>query len=461
MLLVNAGGFAVYLLLLSDMDLFLLSVVVVTAAAGFWVSNRINGWGYRHREEEGEYQRKMRYIWEKSESAALAKDIRIFGLTPWIHSIYESVWNLYEGFLFRRERIYIWSCIVDTVLGLLRNGIAYWYLIRLALAGEITVSAFLLYFSAFTGFSAWITGILEECTALCRESLELSVIQEYLNLQEPFCFEKGTAIPGAECYELKMENVTFRYPGTDEEIISGLNLTLHPGEKLAVVGLNGAGKTTLIKLLCGLYDPDEGRILLNGTDIRRFNRREYYALFSSVFQDYSVLEVSVAQNVAQAVSGFDRGRVEDCLERASLAQQVKALAKGMDTHLGKRIYEDGTVLSGGQVQRLMLARALYKDGAFLILDEPTAALDPIAEQDIYRKYHEMTAGKSAVFISHRLSSTRFCDRIILLKEGRIAEEGTHEELLLKQGGYAQLFEIQARYYREGREFDGQEFGSPR
>ena len=146
-----------------------------------------------------------------------------------------------------------------------------------------------------------------------------------------------------------MENVTFRYPGTDEEIISGLNLTLHPGEKLAVVGLNGAGKTTLIKLLCGLYDPDEGRILLNGTDIRRFNRREYYALFSSVFQDYSVLEVSVAQNVAQAVSGFDRGRVEDCLERAGLAQQVKALAKGMDTHLGKRIYEDGTVLSGGQV----------------------------------------------------------------------------------------------------------------
>ncbi len=456
-LLVNAGGFAVYLLLLSDMEPLLLLAVVVTAAAGFWVSNRINGWGYRHREEEGEYQRKMRYIWEKSESTALAKDIRIFGLTPWIHSIYESVWNLYEGFLLRREKVYIWSCIADTVLGLLRNGIAYWYLIRLALSGEITASAFLLYFSAFTGFSAWITGILEECSVLYKESLDLSVVQEYLNLPEPFCFENGTAIPASECYELKKEDVSFRYPGAEEDIIRHLNLTLHPGERLAVVGLNGAGKTTLIKLLCGLYDPDEGRILLNGIDIRKFHRREYYALFSSVFQDYSVLEISVAQNVAQAVEGVDRKRVKECLEKAGLAEQINALPKGMDTHLGKMVYEDGVLLSGGQVQRLMLARALYKDGAFLILDEPTAALDPLAEQDIYQKYHEMTAGKSAVFISHRLASTRFCDRIIFLKEGRIAEEGTHEELLLKQGGYAKLFEIQACYYREGREFDGKEF----
>lgn len=456
-LLVNLGGFGVYLFLLADTNLFLILVVAFTAAAGFFVSNRISGWGYRHREEEGEYQRKMRYIWGKAESMPLAKDIRIFGLAPWLCSIYESVRNLYEGFLRRRERVYVWACVVDTVLGFLRNGIAYWYLLRLALGGELSASGFLLYFSVFTGFSSWITGILGECTALYKESLDISCIQEYLNLPEPFCFEGGIPVPEAENYELKMENVTFRYPGTGKEIFKNLNLTLHPGERLAVVGLNGAGKTTLVKLLCGFYDPDEGCVSLNGIDIRRFNRREYYGLFSAVFQDYSGLEITVAQTVAQAVSGIETARVEECLERAGLAEQVRALPGGMDTHLGKMVYEDGVQLSGGQMQRLMLARALYKDGAFLILDEPTAALDPLAEQDIYRKYSEMTAGKSAVFISHRLASTRFCDRIIYLKEGRIAEEGTHEELLGREGGYAGLFEIQARYYREGRDFDGEEF----
>lgn len=458
LLLVNVAGLVIYLLLLTNMNPFLVLVVVLTASAGFFCNNRISGWGYRHRDEEGKYQRKMGYIRRKTESVTLAKDIRIFGLAPWLDSVYESVLNLYEAFLLRRERVYIWSCVVDASLGILRNGIAYGYLIRLALVGEISVSGFLLYFSAFTGFSEWITGILRECGTLYRESLDISSVQEYLNLPEPFRFEGGADIPRTDCYELKLENVAFRYPGTDREIVRNLNLTLHSGERLAVVGLNGAGKTTLVKLLCGFYDPDEGRVLLNGIDIREFNRREYYRLFSAVFQEYSALDITVAQTVAQAVSDIDMERVEKCLERAGLAEEMRELPKGTETHLGKRVYEDGVELSGGQNQRLMLARALYRDGPFLVLDEPTAALDPLAEQDIYMRYNEMTAGKSAVFISHRLASTRFCDRILFLKDGRIAEEGTHEELLARKGGYAALFEVQARYYREGRNFDEEEIG---
>ncbi len=459
LLLVNIAGFGAYLLLLARTELLLILAVTLTASAGFFISNRINGWGYRHREEEAEYWRKMRYIQQKTESITLAKDIRIFGLAPWLDSVYESIQKLYVAFVSKREKIYIWSCVADVVLGLLRNGIAYGYLIRLVLAGEISASGFLLYFSAFTGFSAWITGILGECTTMYKESLDISAVQEYLNLPEPFRFEGGIGIPQAERYELKMENVTFRYPGTEKEIISKLNLTLSPGEKLAIVGLNGAGKTTLVKLLCGLYDPDEGRILLNGIDIREFDRREYYRLFSAVFQEYSLLDVTVAHTVAQSVSEIDRERVKACLEEAGLAEWLAELPKGMETPVGKLVYEDGVLLSGGQNQRLLLARALYKDGPFLFLDEPTAALDPIAEQDIYRKYNEMTKGKSAVFISHRLASTRFCDRIIFLKDGRIAEVGTHEELLGRQGDYAGLFEVQARYYQEGREFDGEAVNS--
>lgn len=231
-----------------------------------------------------------------------------------------------------------------------------------------------------------------------------------------------------------------------------MNLTIHPGEKLAIVGLNGAGKTTLVKLLCGFLDPTRGRVLLNGQDVREFNRREYYSLFSAVFQEFSILDVTVAENVSQQAEGTDEERVWDCLEKAGLTKAIQALPQGLQTHVGREVYLDGVVFSGGQTQRLMLARALYKNAPILLLDEPTAALDPIAENDIYQKYDSMTAGKLSVFISHRLASTRFCDRILFLKDGVIGEEGTHESLLRLGGDYAKLFEVQSRYYQEGREF---------
>ena len=232
-----------------------------------------------------------------------------------------------------------------------------------------------------------------------------------------------------------------------------MNLTVRAGEKLAVVGLNGTGKTTLVRLLAGLLDPTEGRVLLNGRDIREFDRREYYALFSAVFQDFSVLNATVAENVAQCPDvEADRVRVRRCLALAGLAEKIAALPKGLDTPVGREVYEGGALFSGGETQRLILARALYKDGPFLLLDEPTAALDPLAEDDIYKKYNAMTEGKTALFVSHRLASTRFCDRILFVADGGIAEAGTHEELLKRSGRYKELFDIQSRYYREGVEF---------
>ena len=229
-----------------------------------------------------------------------------------------------------------------------------------------------------------------------------------------------------------------------------------PGERLAVVGLNGAGKTTLVKLLCGFYDPTEGRVLLNGEDIREFNRQEYYTLFTAVFQKFSVLEATLEENVAQTREGIDEARVRECLEKAGLTERVAALPDDLKTHIGREVFEDGVLLSGGEMQRLMLARALYKNAPILLLDEPTAALDPIAENDIYQKYAAMTVGRTSVFISHRLASTRFCDRILLIDGGVIAEQGSHEELLACGGKYAGLFEVQSKYYREEGENDGRE-----
>ena len=330
-----------------------------------------------------------------------------------------------------------------------RNGIAYAYLIHMAIYDDLSVPQFILYFTAVSTFTTWVMGILQQATKLHKESLDISQVREFLYYPEPFKFDEGENIPNADTYELELENVSFRYPGTEKDIIHDLNLTVHPGEKLAIVGLNGAGKTTLVKLLCGFYDPTEGRVLLNGQDIRDFNRKQYYELFSAVFQEFSILDTTIAQCVAQSVDNIDTQKVNDCIEKAGLMETVKKFPAGLETHIGREVYLDGVMLSGGQTQRLMLARALYKDGFILVLDEPTAALDPIAENDIYMKYNEMTAGKISVFISHRLASTRFCDRIILLENGQITETGTHDELLAQNGQYAYMFGVQAKYYKEG------------
>ncbi|MCD7927794.1 MAG: ABC transporter ATP-binding protein/permease [Oscillospiraceae bacterium] len=256
-------------------------------------------------------------------------------------------------------------------------------------------------------------------------------------------------------YELRLDDASYRYPGAEADTISHFSLTIHPGKKLAIVGLNGAGKTTLVRLLCGFLDPSDGRVLLNGQDIRQYDRWDSYALFATVFQDFSVLEQSVRVNVAQRLDDIDEERVRRCIDQAGLTETVAQLPQGLDTKLGRLVYEDGVELSGGQTQRLMLARALYKDAPILDLDEPTAALDPIAENNIYLKYNEMTRGRTALFISHRLASTRFCDRILFLADGRLAEEGTHQSLLELGGGYAKLFEVQSRYYREGGAKNGE------
>ena len=342
--------------------------------------------------------------------------------------------------------------ITEVILTVARNGIAYIYLINMVLNEGLSVSEFLLYFTAVSTFTAWVMGILQEMSALHKESLDISRLREFLDYPEPFKFENGKDIPAAESYELKLENVSFRYPGAETDTIHGLNLTVRPGEKLAIVGLNGAGKTTLVKLLCGLLDPTEGAVLLNGKDIRDFNRRSYYDLFSAVFQEFSVLDVTVAEQIAQTTVDIDYDIISDCVEKAGLTSTIEKLPKGLETHVGREVHLDGVLFSGGQTQRLMLARALYKNGPILLLDEPTAALDPIAENDIYMKYSEMTSGKTSLFISHRLASTRFCDRIIFIADGGIKEEGTHESLLALGGEYANLFEVQSRYYQEGKEF---------
>ncbi|MCH5341392.1 MAG: ABC transporter ATP-binding protein [Acetatifactor sp.] len=247
-------------------------------------------------------------------------------------------------------------------------------------------------------------------------------------------------------FDIEFQNVSFQYAGSDAYAVKNINLNLKVGERLAVVGMNGSGKTTFIKLLCRLYDPTEGEILMNDFNIRKYDYRQYLDIFSVVFQDYHLLAMPLGNNVASSDS-WDTEKAERLLEEVGFGERYMEMTKRLETPLYKNFDEDGVNISGGEAQKIALARALYRDAPFIILDEPTAALDPIAEAEIYSKFDRIVGDKTAIYISHRLSSCRFCDKIAVFDKGEIVQLGTHEELLSdEKGKYHELWHAQAQYY---------------
>ena len=454
-LLTNVLCFVFYTGLLLMIKPIMLIIILVTTLIGFFINNYLSEYKYKHKEELAEQDKRLGYINESSRSLKFAKDIRIFGLRTWLNELHDKSIAALQAFNNKVAGVYFWARVADLVLAFLRNALAYVYLIGLVINNEISVAEFLLYFSAVEGFSTLVTGVMTQLNVLKKQSLDLCVVREVLDYPEVFKFEDGQdlVVDTNQDYTIELKNVSFRYPGKNKNILTNINLTIKPNEKIAIVGLNGAGKTTLVKLICGYYDPTEGEILLNGVNIKTFNREHYYKMFSAVFQNFSLLAGSVATNVAQTEENVNLELVYDCIEKAGLKEKIESLPEKYNSKLNREVYEDATNLSGGELQRLMLARALYKDAPIIVLDEPTSALDPIAEADIYNKYNELAKNKSSLFISHRLASTRFCDRILFIGDEQILEEGTHEELLALGGKYAELFEVQSKYYREGGNVD--------
>jgi len=470
---VNLAGLILYGVTMGTYHMGVLCMVTVTAFGGYMLTGQHHRYEKKQKAAVADCNKKMNYLESEAVSLQAAREIRLYDMSGLLDQLYgkqlEERLRL-EDRIFR-VKVLIGGC--SSLLSFLRDFTAYFYFMQEVLAGRMTVAEFVLMIGLVSGMSGWLGGVLKEFGELRKAEIYLEDYFRYLDLDdrgggnlgsdEAWTAERRAAgkgrqdieAPGIERQPVKkapkmeFQHVGFRYEGAEEDALTDINLTVMPGEKLAIVGKNGAGKTTLVKLLAGLYRPDSGRILVDGQDIAGYGREEYFRAISAVFQDIMLLPVGVLQNVSSHVAGkTDETKVMQCLEMAEIDSRIRELPQGMNTPMLKSVRSDGVDLSGGEQQKVILAKALYKDAGILLLDEPTAALDPVSENNIYQKYGCLAHGLTSFFISHRLASTNFCDRIILMDRGRILEQGSHRELMERRGEYWKMFTTQSRYYQE-------------
>lgn len=374
------------------------------------------------------------------------KDIRMFHARELMYGRFRTHGEEYRKECEKAYRYERRQTFFSVFVSRLFNLLVYLFVGAKALYGAFGVGSILKYTGMVIQLGDGVTRLCDSIRDFLQNFEYINVYFDYLDMPNATA---GGTLPVTEeirkNYEFEFRNVSFTYPGAAAPSLSEVSCRFRKGEKIAIVGRNGSGKTTFIKLLCRLCDPQEGEILLNGVDIKKYQYQEYLAFFSTVFQDYQIFAFKLGENVA-AESEYEQGKVVEALKNAGFGDRLAGLREGLDTQLFKRFSEDGVELSGGESQKVAIARCLYKDAPYVVLDEPTAALDPVAEADIYQRMNQFTRDKGAIYISHRLSSCHFCHRILVFDEGRIAEQGSHEELLAAGGLYRKLWDAQAKYY---------------
>lgn len=458
MTIAAGGNIVFYSFYLCKLSPWLLFITVIMLFQALFLNKVLNRYEIKYAERGSGAWQKLDYVTRKTEDFTMAKDIRLYRMDDWLSGLVNRYCK--ERMDYKKKELQMRGG--SGVLNTAAYGIYYisffYFLLHHLWEGSIRVADVVFYVGMGPALYNMISkDFYNNIFFLFKISIEFSRFQEYLDYGE----DTGQVeLPiRKEAPVITLEHVSFSYPDSSKKVLQDLNLTIQTGEKLAIVGVNGAGKTTLMKLICGLLRPTEGRILLNGCDMEKMEAEERYAWFSCTFQDIQFLPLSIRENISMRVSDksdslqreeeYEDSRIWECLGMAGIEEDIAALPEQLDTMLEKNINEDAMDFSGGQRQKLILARALYRDAGVLILDEPTAALDALAENDIYEKYARFAENKTSFFVSHRLSSTRFCDRILLINGGRVEEEGTHEELLAAKGLYAEMFTVQSRYYKGG------------
>ena len=404
----------------------------------------IRDYRLKHKLYWSQLDMKSKYLTKCSVEITSGKDIRLYKMQDWFYNQMEDTNNTYINELKKIKILEFIVSVIERVLLFFRDYFVYIYLIKATIDG-MNVAEFTLYFSIMSLFATLTKQIVEEAGKTIQAHQEINDLRRFYDIED---VNLGDEILTDDSeLEIEFDNVSYRYIGASKDTITDLSFTIKAKEKLALVGVNGAGKTTIVKLMCGLLKPTKGRILVNGADLAEINQEYYYSLVAPVFQDSTILALPIRDNVCLS-DNCDEVKLVDSLKRAGIYDKILSLENGLDQQMTKAIFDEGIELSGGETQKVMLARALYKEARLLILDEPTAALDALAESELYEQYADLIKGKTSMFISHRLSSTRFCDRIILLEQGKIIEMGNHDQLLKLDGKYAEMFEVQSQYYKE-------------
>lgn len=438
---------AALLVFLGLLDLRLIILPLLSLIAIYYALNRTDAFIFKQRQEISHATRRLYNYSEITNDFTYGKDIRLFNLKTMIIDAFNKMigdrirqLKLSSGKRFRYNLFPLFFQIASTIVTLS-------FLVSKALAGQLAIATFAFYLSSYVSLNLIFEEIATALNDISNEGRYVKEMLDFINadLNQQSGFEQ---VKISDQIKIEFKDVSFHYPNSDQLVLENLNLTLHNREKLALVGINGAGKSTLVKLMTGLHHPTSGSVLINGQDTKNLDPKSLFKLFGVVFQEEKPIAVTVAEQVAGSITEIEPNRVEQVLARAGLLSKIEIEPNGIETNLLKVLDKDGLMLSGGETQKLMIARALYKDPQVMILDEPTSALDALAETEVYQDFSRALKNKTGLFISHRLASTSFCDRIVLLSGGSISEVGTHQELMQAQGEYYEMFVTQGKYYQE-------------
>lgn len=447
-LLISILSSGLYGMLLCRVSWILVVMLVLTIGINAFLLKQVRDVHGENHEELSKYTKAVSYINRHAMERSDGKDIRIYQMQDWFLEKYDAAISGMDRIYGKIHAQYFLRKLKELGFGFIAELSSYGYLTFLLSEGSLSVSEFVFSVGLVRTFLTNFSTLIYMIQNLNNIHAFLTYIRKLQDLPEKE-EKEALHLDTTKGAEIIFQDVSFRYPDADTEVLSHINITIHSNEKLALIGLNGAGKTTFVKLLCGFYKPTEGEIFVNGIAQSEYDRDEYMSFVSALFQDSMLFPVTVDENLTgSAPMQTDAERLAYVLKLSGFDKRYESFSQGGETKLVREANVDATDLSGGEKQKLLFARALYKRAPIMILDEPTAALDPIAENELYLRYGEAAKNRTVVFISHRLSSTRFCDRIALLEGAHIIEEGTHEELLSKNSRYAELFEIQSKYYRE-------------